>query len=657
MDYDALAKQFGGTKATAVDYGALAKELGGTTAPAAEMPGPRRTWADVASEIPTSVGPSAKRFVGGLVEAVTSPVKAVTALGDVLAGGLRAAVPRQVAAFIDQIDNPETTKRIESAAQAAGGAIKERYGGIEQLKNTIATDPVGAVADISLLLSGGGALVRGAGTAAKAAGATTLGAGAETAGRAIGTVADVINPITPVAKGAELALRGGATAAGNIAGFMRGERPIEQAAEIAQQAAIGRNAPDASRLAAVRAELAQAPSGVTGAQAAAGVYAPELQALGQAIGGRRPSFYGAAEKADEAARMAALQNVTPNLTTAQTAREAASAPLYSAAKQATITLDQPMLDLFQRMPKGTLEKAAEIARMEGRPFQMGQFTPAQTVATGMVNAAGQPITRQVPAQYPQMTGESLHYIKRALSDIANASPMTGITRDMQNAARGVLTDFLPQVESRIPAYGQARQTYAAMSEPVNQAQVLNELASVLQRPGGGERLTPFMNVLGRGEEAMLKRSTGTPRYTDISQVLTAPQLGVVRDVESQLARQASIVDQVRDGTTAANLIVQANTSNLRIPSFMNVKAHIANETLKLLQDRLNAKTLNKLEESFKDAKSLDDLLRYVPTAQRSDVLRALGQAQGSLSPAKLNIWAQTGNALAPPQESENALAR
>ena len=172
MDYEALAKQFGGVKASAVDYDALAKELGGTTAPvaAAELPGHRRTWSDVASEIPTSIGPSAKRFVGGLVEAVTSPVKTVTALGDVLAGGLRAAVPRQVAAFIDQIDNPETTKRIEAAAQAAGGAIKERYGGIEQLKNTIATDPVGAAADISLLLSGGGAVIRGAGTAAKAAG-------------------------------------------------------------------------------------------------------------------------------------------------------------------------------------------------------------------------------------------------------------------------------------------------------------------------------------------------------------------------------------------------------------------------------------------------------------------------------------------------------
>lgn len=625
--------------------------------PVDQLPSQRRTWSGVASEALTSAGPSAKRLIGGLVETIKHPVEAVSALGDVLAGGLRAAVPRQVAEFIDRIDNPETTKRIETAANAAGGALKERYGGIEELKNTLATDPVGAVADISLLLTGVGGVTRTAGTAAKVAGASRVGAGAEAAGRAVETAANVINPLTPVVKGTELTIRGGAKAAGNVAGFMRGERPAEQAAEIAQQAAAGRGAPDANRLAAIRVELGRAPPSTPGAQAAANVYAPELQALGQAIGERRPGPKGVAEQAAEAARQARLQGVTPDLAAATAAREAASAPLYTTAKQAIITLDQPMMDLFERMPKGTLEKAAEIARMEGRPFQMGQYVPAHTAPTGMVNAAGQPITRQVPAQFPQITGESLHYIKRALSDISNASPITGITRDMQTAARGVLKDFLPQVESRIPAYGQARQTYAQLSEPVNQAQVLNELSSILQKPGGGERLTPFLNVLGRGEEAMLKRSTGTPRYTDISQVLTPSQLGVVRDVEAQLSRQASIAQQIKDGTTAANLIVQANTSNVRLPSFMNVKTHIANETLRLLQDRLNVKALNKLEEGFQTAKSLDDLLKYVPTAQRSEVLRTLGQVQDSLSPAKMNIWAQTGNALAPRQESENALAR
>lgn len=624
-------------------------------APAEGMPGPRRTWSDVATEIPTSVGPSAKKFVGGLVEAVTHPVQTIGALGDVLAGGLRAALPEKIVKFIDQIDNPETTQRISSAANAVGGMMKERYGSVDALKDTLATDPVGAVGDLSLLLTGAGGVVRAGGTAATAAGAVRAGQAAEMAGRAIGTVGNIVNPMTPVAKGAELAISQGARSVGNVVDALQGQRAAQQATNILREAAVGRGATNQNQLAAVRSALQIAPANVTAAQATAGVYAPELQALGAAIAERQPSFYAGAEKAQEAARAAQLAAVTPDISAATTARTAATTPLYSAAEKAVVTLDQPFMDLFERMPKGTLEKAADIARMEGKPFQIGQYVPAHSAPTGLVNAAGQPIMQQVPAQFPKITGQSLHYIKRALSDISNASPVTGITQDMQRAARGVLADFLPAVESKINAYGQARQTYSQMSAPINQARVLEEMQSVLQRPGGGERAVPFMNVLGRGEEAMLKRSTGTPRYEQVSDVLTPPQMSVVRDVESQLSRQASMTQQAQAGAEAANLIVKANTSNLRIPSFMNVKVHVANETLRLLQDRLNAKSLAALEEAFKSAKSMEELLSKVPAAQRSDVLRTLGQVQGNLSPAKLNIWSQTGNALAP--EPDNALAR
>lgn len=624
-------------------------------APAEGMPGPRRTWSDVAAEIPTSVGPSAKKFVGGLVEAVTHPVQTVGALGDVLAGGLRAALPEKVVKFIDQIDNPDTTQRISSAANAVGGMMKERYGSVDALKDTLATDPVGAVGDLSLLLTGAGGAVRAGGTAATAAGAVRAGQAAEMAGRAIGTAGNIVNPMTPVAKGAELAISQGARSVGNVVDALQGQRAAQQATNILREAAVGRGATNQNQLAAVRSALQTAPANVTAAQATAGVYAPELQALGAAIAERQPSFYAGAERAQEAARAAQLAAITPDIAAATTARAAATTPLYSAAERAVVTLDQPFMDLFERMPKGTLEKAAEIARMEGKPFQIGQYVPAHSAPTGLVNAAGQPIMQQVPAQFPKITGQSLHYIKRALSDISNASPVTGITQDMQRAARGVLADFLPAVEAKIPAYGQARQAYSQMSAPINQARVLEEMQSVLQKPGGGERAVPFMNVLGRGEEAMLKRSTGTPRYEQVSDVLTPPQMSVVRDVEAQLNRQATMSQQAQAGAEAANLIVKANTSNLRIPSFMNVKVHVANETLRLLQDRLNAKSLAALEEAFKSAKSMEELLSKVPAAQRSEVLRALGQVKGQLSPAKLNIWSQTGNALAP--EPENALAR
>ena len=106
-------------------------------------------------------------------------------------------------------------------------------------------------------------------------------------------------------------------------------------------------------------------------------------------------------------------------------------------------IDAALKTIFDRMPAGTLKAAAEIAKMEGRPFIMGTAKAAESVPSGVLDAAGKPIMKDIPAVIPEITGESLHYIKRALSDIANAAPSAqGLGRDTQNAARGVLKEFI-----------------------------------------------------------------------------------------------------------------------------------------------------------------------------------------------------------------------
>lgn len=115
------------------------------------------------SEVPLaavkSAPASAAKFAGDLYTAVTNPVQTVTGLADLAAGGLRAGakavLPESVFNIIDQIDNPETTQRISAAASAAGGMLADRYGSYEKIKRTIATDPVGAAADLSTLATGG----------------------------------------------------------------------------------------------------------------------------------------------------------------------------------------------------------------------------------------------------------------------------------------------------------------------------------------------------------------------------------------------------------------------------------------------------------------------------------------------------------------------
>jgi len=133
--------------------------------------------------------PSATNMATGLYQAVTNPVQTVSGLLDVGAGALQKALPKPVVDFVNQFEsNPEAAQRAANAATAVGGAMKERYGSVEGIKNTIATDPVGAMGDLSTLLGGGATLAGRIPMAGKVA--STLS-----------TASDLTNPITLAGKG------------------------------------------------------------------------------------------------------------------------------------------------------------------------------------------------------------------------------------------------------------------------------------------------------------------------------------------------------------------------------------------------------------------------------------------------------------------------
>jgi hypothetical protein len=453
------------------------------------------------------------------------------------------------------------------------------------------------------LRAGGGAIAGGAGAAA--VNPEDVGVGAAV-GAALPTVgAGVVKMLG----------QGG----GWLADAITGKLGAVKAGEIARKVAAG-------DVAAIRAANAAAAQGISSGQAAAGIDNATYAALDDLARKQNPaSYYSRQQATQEAGRQQALAAVTPDLTAATAAREGATQPLYQAADKAVVKLDAPFMELFDRMPKGTLEKAADIARMDGRPFMMGQYTPAQQVATGVLDAAGAPIMTTAPAQFPTVTGESLHYLKRALSDIANApAAATGAGRDTQAAARGVLTDFIPQFEAKVPAYGQARQTFAQMSEPVNQSRVLGEMSSVLAKPGGGERAAPFLNVMGRGEQAMLKRSTGFPRYSGLPDVLTAPgQMATVNKIAGELERDAQLNRLAGQGGEALSNIIQDATPKFNFPPSLSTKVAVARQGLREFEGKVNKATLAALTEGMKSGASANAMLDMLPAKERVKVLRIM----------------------------------
>jgi hypothetical protein len=238
----------------------------------------------------------------------------------------------------------------------------------------------------------------------------------------------------------------------------------------------------------------------------------------------------------------------------------------------------------------------------------------------------------------------------------------------------LLDDYTKMFEAKVPPYAEGRRIYSEMSAPVNQAQVLKEMASVLAKPGGGERVGPFLNVLGRGEEAMLKRAggKGAPRYEALSEVLTPEQLQTVRGVADQLSAEASIGKQISAGQELATKLLKDELPNYRLPNIFNVIATTANKVLDTLGVKVGEKTIKELAKAGETAKSFDELLGLLPGEDRIKVLKAMSDPDTwakintvaknpAVAKGIMGVTAETPempvNNLAPTEQNQNALAR
>jgi len=175
--------------------------------PPAPVPTEGRSWGDVPVEALKNLPASAGNFAKALVQPILHPIdtgKALVALGDAV--GSKISRPGNLLRVGDPEPTPEQlTARAqrEAPADAVGQFFSDRYGSVEGLKNTLATDPVGFAADAATVLTGGSLLpVRGAQT--------------------LGRVGAAIDPITQTGNVLKLGAKGAETAASNALGVTTG---------------------------------------------------------------------------------------------------------------------------------------------------------------------------------------------------------------------------------------------------------------------------------------------------------------------------------------------------------------------------------------------------------------------------------------------------
>lgn len=267
----------------------------------------------------------------------------------------------------------------------------------------------------------------------------------------------------------------------------------------------------------------------TAAEAAAPAGSAEFSGLQRLAEQRLPTAYADIQKAQEAARKAAIQAFgkdTVALRLAENARSAGANSDYAIAYAQMVRAD----------PK--------LAMMAHNPY----FKKALPTAFDLAEANGvNPKTNLT---------QFLHYVKGGLDDmLAGNTPATAIGRSEEKAVTNLKKQLVDWIGTKNPAYEAARSNFAAASRPIDRMKVGQELEKALTSPvGTSERPGVFANAM-REAPRTLKKATGQPRFDSLDDVLTPEQAQAARSVLSDLARSSEREQLTRAGASRAAEIV------------------------------------------------------------------------------------------------------
>jgi len=304
----------------------------------------------------------------------------------------------------------------------------------------------------------------------------------------------------------------------------------------------------------------------------------------------------------ESGRMAGLEAVKPDFLTAVAARKSVSDPLYAVARAGGNIVDSSGIvsgidDLLSRNP-GNKRLVKEL----------------NNVRSGLVDANGNLRTNA------EQVSSAMDNIKASLANQKNKFIL------------GELADLKDQIAKAIPGYEKAQQAFAGASPPVNQSQVIQSMQDVLSGQGGPERASSFQNVLGRGETALLKKSTGFPRYTDIKQVLTNQQMDAVNTVSKELARDAERTSLGASVDTKHLFeIADKSKGTISFPTLLSRPAMLANWIMRKVgtgADEMITQDMGKLMLSDPAAFSAK-YLQEIPTTYRKQAFDVLMKNYGT----------------------------
>lgn len=221
--------------------------------------------------------------------------------------------------------------------------------------------------------------------------------------------------------------------------------------------------------------------------------------------------------------------------------------------------------------------------------------------------------KQTAAAQPQsllkegkISGKALHDLKMGLDDAIGVPGQGGLLGAERGAAMGTKQEYLDWLESKIPAYGQARTTYADMSKPINQMDIGQELYKrFVPALADGDlpfksRADSFAQALRNGDQ--LARSTTGMKGATLQGVMTPQQMGLLNGVLSDSQMRAAAQSAGRGvGSDTVQKMAMTNVLNQAgIPTWMQSIGRVPGGWLRTVGDIIYTKNDDALRAVLAD---------------------------------------------------------
>ena len=243
-----------------------------------------------------------------------------------------------------------------------------------------------------------------------------------------------------------------------------------------------------------------------------------LAALQRTAAAVDPEAYATRAAQQNEARVAALQAIegAPGARSAASAlRESKAGAFYRQAMADGVDPEmakmlQPQINnLMERIPSSVMDKARDLAKLNGEVLDK----------SGSV--------------------QGLHYVKTAVDDLLSGASQTGIGKQTQRGLMQLKGDLLTVLDDLAPFYGKGRETFAALSRPINQMDVgaelaersINKLTNQLQPQAYARTLT----------DDLAARATGFNKAT-LANTMEPGQIATLNAIKNDLARSVAARD-------------------------------------------------------------------------------------------------------------------